>query len=526
MQSIARGAVGRFGRGALEALGALGVASVLAWFLEDRLDLRNASAVYLLAVATIAIRWGTVNAIATALAAVLIYNFLFVEPRYTLLVGGAEELVTLIVLLFAGIVIGRLAGLQRDRARQAARSEREARALFAITRDLATAANVSGALAPVLERVASETNMERVWVGIGPTQLQERVVADSRAGQPVPPVGAHAVLARDRAEGPVEGAVAWARIHPATARAQRDDVATHGRFFRVEVRGGDQRIGSLWAARPTGSDDPTVEETRLLGATADQLGQALHRERLVAQAADLEVARRSDDLKSALLDSVSHDLRTPLASIRATAGSLADPEIDLADEERRAAATAIDREAERLNRLVGDLLDMSRIQAGALVPKIDVIPLDELVQPAIDRLRPRLASRQLTVEIPSDLPSVRADAVLLDQVVSNLLDNAVKHAGDGAPIRLSASPTAADAVALMVEDGGSGVPDGSLPQLFDRFHRVSTGEGGPRPGFGLGLAVVRGLVEAMGGSVTAARSQLGGLAVTVTLPIEPEVRAT
>jgi two-component system sensor histidine kinase KdpD len=520
-QSTARAASSRVSRGAFEVLGALAAASLLAWFLEGGLDLRNASAVYLLAVAVIAIRWGTGHAIATAIGAVVTYNFLFVEPRFTFLVGGAEELVTLLVLLFAGIVIGRLAGLQRDRERQAARSEREARALFAITRELATAGNVTSALAPVLARVGSEANMSRVWVGIGPTQLQERIVADSDAERPLPSVGTHAVLARDR----VEGAAAWAHIHPAASQTPRDErPSTHGRIYRVEVRGGDEIVGSLWAERAPDLNDPPLEEARLLAATADQLGQALRRERLLAQAADLEVARRSDDLKSALLDSVSHDLRTPLATIRATAGSLADPEIDLTDAERRAAATAIDREAERLNRLVGDLLDMSRIQAGALVPQIDVIPLDEVVQPPIERLRSRLAGRQLAVEIPVDLPSVRADAVLLDQVISNLLDNALKHAGESAPIRLSASAQG-DVVSLVVEDGGSGVPEPSLPQLFDRFHRVSTREG-PRPGFGLGLAVVRGLVEAMGGSVAAGRSQLGGLAVTVTLPIEPGERAT
>jgi two-component system sensor histidine kinase KdpD len=505
-------------RGALEGLAALGAASVLAWFLEDSLDIRNASSVYLLAVAAIAIRWGTGYAIATALAAVVTYNFLFVEPRFSFLVGGAEELFTLLLLLFAGIVIGRLAGQQRDRARQAARSEREARALFAISRELATAGNVSGALAPVLSRLALETNMARVWVGIGPTKAQERVAADSAAGTPLPPIGTHAVLSRDHAEG----IVAWARIHPAATTQAREEgarAATHGQIYRVEVRGGSEIVGSLWAERHATSGDPPLDESRLLAATAEQLGQALHRERLVAQAADLEVARRSDDLKSALLDSVSHDLRTPLATIRATAGSLADSEIDLTDAEQRAAATAIDREAERLNRLVGDLLDMSRIQAGALVPQIDVIPLDELVQPAIDRLRARLAGHRLSVEIPAELPSVRADAVLLDQVVSNLLENAIKHAGDGAPIRVSAS-AASDGVRLVIEDGGRGVPDSSLPHLFDRFHRVSTADG-PRPGFGLGLAVVRGLIEAMGGSVVAARGQLGGLAVTVTLPIEP-----
>jgi two-component system sensor histidine kinase KdpD len=360
--------------------------------------------------------------------------------------------------------------------------------------------------------------MARIWVGIGTTQAHERTVADSRLGEPAPAIGTHAVLQRDRDEGNPT----WTRIHPATPAPRDAATPARGRIYRVEIRGGDTVVGSLWAERAAGAGDPGDEESRLLAATADQLGQALHRERLVGQAADLEVARRSDDLKSALLDSVSHDLRTPLATIRATAGSLADDEIELTDEERRAAAEGIDHEAERLNRLVGDLLDMSRIQAGALVPQIEVLPLDEIVAPAVDRLsRPRAGDRP-TVEIPPDLPSVRADPVLLDQVVANLLENAAKHAGDGAPIRIMAARDGAT-VRLTVEDGGPGVPDEALPGLFDRFHRVARTDGA-RAGFGLGLAVVRGLVEAMGGKATAERSALGGLAVTVTLPIEQASR--
>jgi two-component system sensor histidine kinase KdpD len=515
MQSMVRNAVARFGRGALEALVALVGASLLAWLLEAGFDLSNASAVYLLAVAAMAIRGGTGLAVATALGAVVTYNFLFVDPRFTLLVGGAEELVMLLLLLFVGVVIGRLTGLQRDRERRAARSEREARALFAITRELATATNVLDAVPAVVQRVAGETGMTRIWVGIGATQPQERVFADTGAGHQAPAVGTHSVLQRDRAEG----TPTWTRIHPATPAPRGDAPAAKGRIYRVEIRGGDAVLGSLWAERLAGASDPQREESRLLAATADQLGQALHRERLVAQAADLEVARRSDDLKSALLDSVSHDLRTPLSTIRATAGSLADDEIELTDAERRAAAAAIDREAERLNRLVGDLLDMSRIQAGALVPQIEVLPLDEIVGPAVDRLWPRRAGNRPTVEIPADLPSVYADPVLLDQVVANVLENAAKHAGSGAPIRVTAARDGST-VRLTVEDGGHGVPDDALPQLFDRFHRVARTDGARR-GFGLGLAVVRGLVEAMGGTASAGRSELGGLAVTITLPIEP-----
>ena len=484
------------------ALLAVGAATLLIYLLEVAFAIRNASSVYLLAVAAVAIGRGTIAAIGTALGAFFAYNFLFVDPRYSLAVRRPEEVVTLVLLLFVGVVIGRLAGQQRDREHEAVRREREARALFGISREVATAERLTDAMQYAVERLREEASVERVWIGVGPMAARERVVADSGGADPPPPAGTHSVLRRDQEEG----AAAWARIHPAAlgARAPRS-------VYRVEIRAGDETLGSLWIQRSGAAAAPEVEETRLLAVTADQVGQALRRERLAAQTAELEITRRSDELKSALLDSVSHDLRTPLATIRAAAGSLADAEIELSAEERRIAARAIDDEAERLNQLVGNLLDMSRIQAGALVAEISVVPLSELIESTIDRLRSRLVGHELA--------SVNIDPTFLDQVVSNLLENAVKYAPPMAPIRVRAAQSSdRSAVELVIEDGGPGVPDEALPHLFDRFYRVPQPREGARHGFGLGLAVARGLVAAMGGTIRAARSDLGGLAVTISLP--------
>jgi two-component system sensor histidine kinase KdpD len=498
----------------MAVLVALGGATALAALLEEALRLDNASAVYLLAVVAVAIRLGTTSAVATAIGSVLVYNFLFVDPRFTLTVGRAEEVLTLLLLLFVGIVIGRLAGLQRDRERQALRREREARALFGITRELATSNRLTDAIQSVVTRLATEAGMERTWVAFGATVPHERVVADSAGlASPRPGIGTHSVLHRDSEEG----AATWIRIHPPAGPAGTR-AGPRVALFRVELRSGAETLGSLWAERGASAPMPRLEETRLMAAAADQLGQAVRRERLAAQAAELEIARRSDELKSALVDSVSHDLRTPLATIRAAAGSLADPDIELAAEDRRQAARAIDAEAERLNRLVGNLLDMSRIQAGALLADIEALPLQELVEPAVRRASVAAGSRAIELDLPDDIPNVRADAALLDRVVSNLLENAVKYAGPAAAIRVGAAAGPGGTVSLVVEDGGPGVPADELPRIFDRFHRIERPSDGPRRGFGLGLTVVRGLVDAMGGSVTAAPSPLGGLAVTVVLP--------
>ena len=493
---------------------ALVAATVLVAVLENGLSLDNASSLYLVAVVGVAIRWGTVPAVATSFGAFLIYNVLFIEPRNSLAVASPEGVLTLLLLLFAGIVIGRLAGSQRDRGRVAERREREARAQFAITRELATAHRLPQAMRAIVERIARESRFRRIWIGLGPTMAQERVAADTAADEPMAVIGTHAVLNRDRDEG----AATWTRIHP-DARGLRN--AAEG-LYRVELRAGDTSYGSLWCQRLRTEGEPHLEETRLVAAAADQLAQALRRDRLATRTADLEVERRSDELRNALLDSVSHDLRTPLASIRAAAGGLADPAIEPDAEDVRSAARSIDAEAERLNRLVGTLLDMSRIQAGALMAEVEVIPLSELVEPTVSRLRSQLDGHPITVDLPHDLPSVRADATLLTQALSNLLENAARHTPPGAPIaiRASSGPDAAH-VSLVVEDGGPGVTPEALPHLFERFYRApKSSGGGARRGFGLGLTVVQGMVTAMDGTVTAAASPLGGLAITIELPAE------
>ena len=237
---------------------------------------------------------------------------------------------------------------------------------------------------------------------------------------------------------------------------------------------------------------------------------------MARRALDVEVAERSDEAKSALLDLVSHELRTPLATIRASAGSLADSSLALASAERQGLAEAIDTEAMRLNRLVGNLLDMSRLQAGRVSADIEVIPVQDAVEGVLERLIPELGGRSIEVSIPADLPPVLADATFLDQVLTNLLENAARYSPRDAPLRVQATPGPGDSIELCVEDGGAGVPEGQLAAIFDRFFRGDSAQ--KRPGTGLGLALVRGLVDAMGGEVSARRSGLGGLAVTVRLP--------
>jgi two-component system sensor histidine kinase KdpD len=291
--------------------------------------------------------------------------------------------------------------------------------------------------------------------------------------------------------------------------------------LRVRVVAGDSAYGSIWAIRARDRGEPDRTTTRLLSAAADQLGQVLAHDRLAAEAQAAEIARQSDALKSALLQSVSHDLRTPLATIRAAAGTL-QPD-GVSDEDRRASAEAIDREVAYLDRMVANLLDLSRIEAGALRAERDVFELDDLTSRTLDRLAGRLAGHPLTVEVSSE--PVLVDPVFVDEALTNLVENAIRHTPAATPIRVVSRPATDGFVRLSVEDGGPGVASDALPHVFEKFFQAGPerrGRRGPvagsRAGTGIGLAVVRGLCEAMGGHATARASALGGLAIDLDLP--------
>jgi two-component system sensor histidine kinase KdpD len=491
------------------ALGTVGVAA-----LESPLiGIADASPLYLVAVVAVGVLLGTRAAVATALAAFIAYDVLFTEPRLTVIVADPREWLDLLLLLFVALVIGRLAARETERARQATGRAKESEALFAISRTLATTPSLTEAAPLIARRLAEETRMARVWITLRVGTV-ETIIADTGGTEPVPTAASIWSLMRAPGDRPAH----WVAVHmgrPGVRPAIHADRAVWG--VSMEAEG---KLGTLWGLRLRSAGPPGREETRLLSLAADQLGLAWRREELTREATEAEIARQSDALKSALLDSVSHDLRTPLSSIRATAGSLIDPDVPLSDTERRAAGQAIDAEAERLSALVGNVLDLSRIEGGALHPDLEVFDAREFVEPVVARLRARHADRPITVRL-DDVPPITADAVLLDTVLANLVENAMRHAGPEAPIAVTGA--ARDGwVEISVEDGGVGVPDDALPRLFGKFYRVPGRSPGARAGLGIGLSIVQGFVNAMGGRVWAERSSLGGLAVRLRLPVAAE----
>ncbi len=490
---------------------ALTLATIAVAILQDVLGIPNPSALYIVAVVAAALMSGTAGAVVSAIASFLLYDFLFVNPLYTFTIDDPQEYLSVILLLFVGIVVGQLAALQRARTRDAEAREREAISLFRLSRSLATRDSTPHVLPDIARILADEAHMDRVQIWIGADDARERLAADSSSEPRGPVPSAHLILRRTPGEQPAE----WVRVHTPKGRP-RGEASVDAYRVRMESLAG--RFGSIWTFRPRGAGQPDQTETRLLSAAADQVGQALAHDQLAAESAAAEIARQSDELKSALLQSVSHDLRTPLATIRAAAGSLR-PSSGLSESERAESAEAIDREVEYLNRMVTNLLDLSRIEAGALHAERDVFELDDLVNRSLERLRPRLAPRPLDVAL--DSPPVLVDPIFLDSAVTNVVENAIKYTPPDAPLRISVRGGEPGRVTLTIEDGGPGVPDDALGRLFDKFYRVPGKQRTSRSGTGIGLAVVRGLVEAMGGAVSARRSDLGGLAIDIDLPAAP-----
>jgi two-component system sensor histidine kinase KdpD len=480
--------------------------------LESRpIGLLDASPVYFVAVVVAGSLLGTGPALATAIASFFVYDLLFTSPQLTLIVSDPKEWLDLVLFLVLAVVVGRLSALGTERAVEASRRASESTALFAISRVLATAPDVETAAPQVAERLVRDGALERVWL-LTDRPGRSRVMADTGGGAPLPVSSIVTVLVRTPGDAPAH----WVRAHePRSPDSTRGGHA--GPIIRVKLEADGVPIGSIKATLRPGSTEPDRSATRLLALAADQLALAIRRDDLRREATEVEIARRADALKTALLDAVSHDLRTPLASIRAAAGSLVDPDISVDATTARATAAAIDAEADRLDRLVREVLDLSRIEAGSLRPELEPLVLADAVGPVVDRLRPILGDRPITIAIPDELPPIHADAVLLDGLLSNLIENVARHTAPPAALQISAA-TADGWVRLAVDDGGPGVPTAERDRLFEKFHRLPVPAEGSRRGLGIGLAIVRGMTEAMGGTVKAEASRLGGLRMEVELP--------
>lgn len=479
------------------------VISVLVALIEAQIRIPNLSILYLLAVMFCAVTWGWWTALAAALLAFLSYNFLFVEPRYTLTAHDPQEWVALVIFLVVAAVTSNLAARERARREQASRQARTATLLYDLSSAL-VGADHDAALRAVAARVMHEFRLDGVVIS--------RSDADGRlqplvgVGKTEPALGSEPAGRMFASPGGPDRPARWLIVR-ASGQPRRAPVANFP--LRIEER----QLGMLrLVGRPSGLAD---DETRLLATIADRLAVHLQQEVLREEANRVEVLRQTDDMRTALLSSVSHDLRTPLAAIKASAESLLYDEVTWTKADRDEFAASIVRESDRLNRLVGNLLDMSRIEGGALRPRRDWYDIGELIREVVERLRRTLADRPVRLIIPDDLPPVSLDYLMIDQVITNLLENAAKYTPRGTA--LDVRVVLADArVRVAIADHGSGVPPEKRDVIFDKFYRLE--QHSRRQGSGLGLAVCKGLVEGHGGHIWVEETPGGGATFVFELP--------
>jgi two-component system sensor histidine kinase KdpD len=410
---------------------------------------------YVLAVLPVAVIWGRTFAIATSVVSMLVFNYVFLPPALTFTLSGEENWVALLVFLVTGLVVAELASRARRRATEAEQRRREASLLAELSTVLLSGASVEKELDRIAEGAAT---VLRARYGEIVFDIPER-----RAG--------------------------W-RWLPLLA--------------------GQRLIGTLYVPADSPLDETATE--RFLSALASLLAVAIDRERLQHEALEAEALRRSDTVKTALLRSVSHDLRSPLTAIRVAVESLSSPGLVLEPMDRESLLETVRAETERLDRVVGNLLDLSRVQSGAAQPERALRALDGILVQALNGLD---GHERVEVFFPPDLPLVEVDSAQIERVLVNLLENALKFSPSGSTVNVRASTIGGDVV-VRIEDEGPGVPAADREAIFEPFRRGSA-ESAQR-GTGLGLAIARGFAEANGGGVFAEPRETGGSCFVLTLP--------
>ncbi len=477
-------------QGIVAGLSLVAVTTVAARLLAPLVGVNAVDLLYLLPVIAIATIFGLRASLATTLAAALAYNFFFLPPLYTFTVADPQNVVTLLVLTIVAVVASQLAGRLRREATIGQRTASENAALAAFGQRLATVADELGTATATCEEIASVMGVSTILL------LQrgsQRVVV---AGHPDLPV-----------LGPIDTTAAdWSfDRHEAAGKDTGTLTASEWQFHPLQTSLGVLAV--LGVARD-GPGSPIPPERRVLFTT--MLGQAaLAHERLTleAQARKVGEFQQRDNLRATLISSIGHDLKTPLTAVVAAADALA------AEHGVSPTTVTLQAEARRLRRVFDDLVEMTRIEAGALVVRRETLDLTDAIASATHDLRTELASHPIMLDVSPALPLVEADPRMLHHILINLLGNAAKFAPAGSPITISAV-RCTDSLSLSVLDEGPGLPSGREDSLFDRFTRV---DGDDRSGgTGLGLAIVKGFSDALGLSVNAANRPEGGAAFTLT----------
>ncbi|VUD74440.1 Sensor protein KdpD [Methylobacterium symbioticum] len=449
----------------------------------------------------VAVRRGLGPSLAAVVAASLAYNFFFLPPVYTFTIADPTNVAAFLLFTLVAVLVSNLAARARSVAVIAQARAQASERLYGFSRKLAGCGTLDDVLWATSAQVAAMLGVRVVLL------LPEGQAVAVRAGYPP----------EDRLDEADLAAAQWAFGNDRPAGRGADTLPGARRLF-LPMRTGRGTIGVIGLDRDGTGPILTPEGRRLLDALADMGALAIERVRLVEDLDRAEREAETDRLARALLTSISHDLRTPLASVLGAASTLRDLDAALPAEAKAELVATIIAESERLNRFIANLLDMTRLEAGAVAPNLRDQDVAEIVDTALRRTEAMLAGHRVQVAVEPDLPALPLDPVLFEQVLVNLLDNAAKYAPEGSTVTVRARREGAD-IRIAVLDEGEGLPEAEVERVFDKFYRARKGDR-VRAGTGLGLAIARGFVEAMGGTVTAAnRPDRGGACFVVSLPV-------
>jgi two-component system sensor histidine kinase KdpD len=486
----------------LYALIVVGLATAIAWEMFPYFAQANLIMMYLMAVIVIAVRFGRGPSVLASVVTVAAFDFFFVPPYFSFAVSDIQYLLTFAIMLIVALLISNLAVRIREQAELARYRERRTSVLYAMSKDLATHRGTA-MLAQVAVKHLRDVFDGQVAMFLADAEKRVRLQRSEQL-----------FFEFDPKES---GVAQWVFDHNERAGLGTDTLPGASALYLPLVGAGGP-IGVL-AVRPKDAGlllDP--EQLHLLESLVNQVALSIERTRLSDEAQQAHVRVETERMRNAILSSVSHDLRTPLATITGAASSLLDERSALDAHDRLELSRAIYREADRLDRLLKNLLDMMRIEAGAVQLKKDWHPLDEIVGAALSRLEERLRNHRVKTTFPQDLPMVQIDGVLLEQVMMNLLENAAKYAPTGSVVELSASAGDREVV-VEVADRGQGIPPGEEARIFDKFYRAKPAVEG---GVGLGLTICRGIIEAHGGRIWAENRTGGGAVFRFAIPLSED----
>jgi two-component system sensor histidine kinase KdpD len=480
---------------------AIAGALAISWYLYPWLRVESVDLVFLTAIVGIAVRYGLNPSLVASVAGSLCYNYFFLPPLFTFTITDSTNVAAFLSFAIVAVIVSNVAGRVRSQAVIAVNRARTTESLYAFSRKLASAASLDDVLWATAYQIASMLKVRVVLL------LPEDNTIAVRAGYPP----------EDTLDVSDLAAATWAWKNDRAAGRGADTLPGARRLF-LPMRTGRSAVGVVGID----SDKPgpllTPDQRRLFDALIDQAALAIERVHLVEDVDRTARTMETERLRSALLTSISHDLKTPLAAVLGSASTLRDLSSNLDDAQKADLIGTIVDEAERLNRFIANLLDMTKLESGAIAPNISLHDLSEVVGSTLRRASRILARHEIRVDLAPDLPMTRVDPVLFEQVLFNLLDNAAKYAPDGTVIAIEGRPDR-DTIRLQVLDEGEGIPASDTEAIFDKFYRAQKGDR-VRAGTGLGLAIARGFIEAMNGTIVAAnRDDRKGAVFTIRLPV-------